>query len=41
MKKRYSSPLLEVEELDSNDVLTASAGLNEGNWEIGEAPIFE
>ena len=40
MKKKYNVPLLELVYMDCKDILTASSELNEGNWEVGEAPIF-
>ena len=40
MKKKYKIPLIELIYIASEDILTTSSDLNDGNWEIGEAPIF-
>lgn len=43
MKKKYYSPFLEVQCIECKDILTLSinGGFNDGNWEVGEAPILE
>ncbi len=40
MKKEYNLPLIELVYIDCKDILTESSDLNDGNWEIGEAPMF-